>query len=293
MDRDVVDWSNLQRQSLFDADDARTGRPKVDAARRALDRLESATELRTELADFDESTWNRLMTDPDWSPDLVLDGTDNFHTRLLLNDLALRQGIPFVHAAAVGAEARAMVIRPGSGPCFRCLLEDVPTNDQDTCETVGVLEPAIALATAFQTTQALKLLGGRDADVTSGLFVADLWEGRFDLLMADATARPGCRSCGTAEYPSLGHARPPLTTLCGRNAVQVRPETERELDLAAVAGRLAKAGLEVEAQPNFLRFRPENASATRVSLFADGRALIVGTNDPLHAKSLYDRYVGS
>lgn len=287
VDRDVVDWSNLQRQVLFTAAHAEAGQAKAEAAAQALAELKAATQIDALVRDFDHRVWDELEA----RPDLVLDGTDNFTTRFRINDLCIRDQVPWVHAAAVGSEARSMAILPGDTPCFRCLLDAPPDSDVDTCETIGVLEPAVAMATAFQTGEALKILSGHPETVTRGLFTADLWKGEVEILFRDTERRPDCASCGRREFPALRDESEPEVTLCGRDAVQVRPGRTIEVDLDRLEERLGAAGSTTRRLGSMLRVELEDG--IQLSIFDDGRVLVFGTSDTLRAKSLAERFIGN
>lgn len=287
VDRDIVEWSNLQRQTLFDEDDAAAGNPKASAAAERLRRVNSACTIEPIVADFSKE----LFAELGGSFDLLLDGTDNFPTRYLLNDLAIANGIPWVYAGAVGAEGMALAVRPGITPCLRCVLPEAPpTGEAPTCETTGILEPVVADVTAFQCMQALKLLGGRADEIARGLYCVDLWRNTRTTVLADAVPDPACPSCGTRELPALNAPPPDAVSLCGRDAVQVLPQSGQGVDLERIGALLAGAGIAIERTPHLLRFAVEEC---RFSVFRGGRALLFGITDPTRARILYDRYVGA
>ncbi|MCC6785604.1 MAG: ThiF family adenylyltransferase [Planctomycetes bacterium] len=285
VDRDIVELQNLQRQSLYDSADALAGRPKALAAATRLAAIDPGLAIHALAAEFDAELWDRLPA----RPQVIVDGTDNFATRLLMNDLAVRDGVPFVHGAVVGGNGRVAVFVPGRGPCLRCLLEDEPAGrEAQTCETAGVLEPAVAIVAALQSAACLALLvDARDA-VPRGLAVVDAWSGTLVRRFAGATPRPDCASCGTRSFPSLAPGPRAALTLCGRDAVQVRPRNPLTVDLHALADALRGAVDALDVQAQFLRFR---ADACRFTVFADGRALVFGTGDPQRARALYDRWL--
>ena len=287
VDRDIVDLGNLQRQILFDDADALAGVPKAEAAVAALARLRGPTGLTGLVADFDPALFATIEP----RVDVILDGTDNFGTRFRINDLAIRDGLPWIHGAAVGSSGRAMVVVPGTTPCLRCLLPDAPpTGEIGTCETVGVLAPAVATVAAFQVTEALKLLGGRTTELRRGMLTLDTWTGEHAVRFADAAPRPDCPSCGTRELPALVERTADATSLCGRDAVQVRPGPGATVDLARLGAALSGAGIATATNERWLRFE---ADGCRFTVFPDGRALVLGTADPGRARALYDRYVGA
>lgn len=282
VDRDVVEWSNLQRQVLFDEADARAGAPKAVAAQRRLQAVNADVAVTAYVADCSR----RFLDDLPAPPDLVLDGTDNFPTRYLLNDWCSQRGIPWIYAGAVGTEGASLVAQPG-GPCLRCLWPEPPAqSDVGSCETRGVLAPAIAAVTAFQAAEALKLLVG--AATTPGVFTCDVWRGTYQVVPMAAGPAPDCACCVRGERPALVADPVAAVTLCGRDAVQVQPPDHGCVDLDALAERVRGAADEVHRTPHLLRFR---ADGTRFTVFPGGRALLFGVADELRARALYDRWV--
>jgi adenylyltransferase/sulfurtransferase len=284
VDRDVVEESNLQRQMLFDEKDAREALPKAVAAEQKLRALNSDVEILGVVADLTPENAEELLGEAD----LILDGTDNFETRHLLNDVAVKTGRPWVYGAVVGSYGVAMAIVPGRTACLSCLLEDRrEVGVEETCDTVGVISPAVHWVAAHQVSQALQLLVGAWSPEGARLVRGDLWRNEFHASPVPAP-RPGCRTCGRREFAYLaGEARPQIT-LCGRNSVQIH-ESGRRLDLDTLRQRLALHG-EVRNNPYLLRLRlPEH----ELTLFADGRAIIRGTTDPARARAIYARFVGS
>ncbi len=283
VDRDVVEWSNLQRQVLFTEADAAAGLPKAVAAAARLREVNHETMVTAHVA---ECSAQFLAALPH-APDVVLDGTDNFPTRYLVNDWCRQRGVPWIYAGAVGTEAAAMVVRE-SGPCLRCLWPEAPAaTDVGTCETAGILAPAIAAVTAFQVAETLKLLVG--APSTNGVFTCDVWRGSYAMLPLAAGPAVDCVCCGRREYPAL-QAPPNLAaTLCGRNAVQIDPGRSGTLDLPALERRLQGLVDGMSRTEHLLRF---TADGCRFSVFPGGRTLLFGVQDPLRARALYDRWVG-
>jgi adenylyltransferase/sulfurtransferase len=283
-DRDVVDLSNLQRQVLFDEEDARAGTPKAVAAAARLQLVNAECAVTPLVADCTADLLDTLPV-----PDLILDGTDNFPTRYLLNDWAAARGRPWIYAGAVGTEGSAMVVLPG-GPCLRCLWpEPPPVGLAATCDTAGILAPAIAAVTAFQVAEALKLLTGNTTAVTRGVFTCDVWRGSWQVVGAGSTAAEDCPVCRHRRHPALVEGPRVAVTLCGRDAVQIDPGASGTLDLHALQQRLAGAAADVVRTPHLLRFV---ADGCRFSVFPGGRALLFGVRDPLRARALYDRWVG-
>ena len=284
VDRDLVEPSNLQRQSLFDEDDAARARPKAVAAEARLRRLNSEVEVRGIVADLDAPTADRLVGDSD----LVLDGTDNFETRYVVNDVCLRAGVPWVYGACVAAHGTVLAIRPGRTPCLRCVLGERPAAGVgETCDTVGVVAPVVQLVAGAQGAEALKLLTGNEEALLPGLLTVDLWAGTFDV--ADLSDRaPWCPSCVERRYDYAEADGPVSAVLCGREAVQLRGQAGATVDLRALAARLQAAG-EVMENEHLVRFRAPEAELV---VFADGRAIVKGVADAARARSVYARYVG-
>lgn len=285
-DRDIVEWSNLQRQTLFDERDAQLGTPKAIAASQRLAQINGEVQCTPLVANCSAAFLDALPR----KPDLVLDGTDNVPTRYLLNDWCRKNRVPWIYAGATGAEGAAMALRT-DGPCLRCVWPEPPAAaDLGTCETTGVLAPAIAAVTAFQAAEALKLLAGRLQDVTRGIFTCDVWRGSYAVLSNRSESAHDCRVCAGLEYPALQQGEPAAVTLCGRDAVQIDLPRRSAFDLDALAARLSTAVADLERTPHLLRFQADGA---RFSVFPTGRALVFGVQDPLRARALYDRWVGA
>jgi molybdopterin/thiamine biosynthesis adenylyltransferase len=281
VDRDCVESSNLQRQSLFDEDDARLARPKAVAAQERLQRLNSDVTVRGIVADLDAALARELVA----QADIVLDGTDNFETRYVLNDVCVQAGVPWVYGACVAAHGAVLAVRPGKTPCLRCVLGERPQTSE-TCDTDGVVAPIVQVVAGLQSAEALKLLAGCEPALVAGLLTIDVWAGSLELAKLDGRA-PWCPSCTAARYDYADAAAPPAAVLCGRDAVQLRGSGR--LDLAQLAARLRGAG-EVLVNEHLLRFRAPEAELV---LFGDGRVLVKGTHDPARARSLCARFVGN
>ncbi|HEU0108095.1 MAG TPA: ThiF family adenylyltransferase [Vicinamibacteria bacterium] len=286
VDRDFVEESNLQRQSLFDEADVALGLPKAAAAETHLRALNAGVEVRGVVTDLVSDNADALLA----GADLVLDGTDNFETRFLLNDVCVRAGIPWVYGACVGSYGLALLVRPKVSPCLRCLLEERPApGSGPTCETAGVVAPIVHVIAGIQAGEALKLLAGRVDSLLPGLVTVDLWTGQFDVLDLRGRA-PWCPACtaGQFDYAVAGSAGG-SAVLCGRDAVQVRPGHEAHLDLGALAERLG-ASAEVRAvNEHLVRFVVPEAELV---VFRDGRAIVKNVRDTAQARSLYAKYVG-
>jgi adenylyltransferase/sulfurtransferase len=283
IDRDYVEPSNLHRQWLFEENDAAESLPKAAAAARRIAAINSAVEVCGIVADLTARNAEELLG----GAGVILDGTDNFDARYLVNDFAVSSGIPWIYGAAVGSYGLAMPVIPGHTACLRCVYPNPPAGVQPTCETAGVLNVIISAVASIQVADALKILCGCVSQVQPQITRMDLWYG--GIRQIDAPPRdPDCPTCGRREFSYLEERRRPPATLCGRNAVQVQ-ERERPLDLAELKERLAPLG-EVRANEFALRFRVEPYEMT---IFPDGRAIVKGTSDEGVARSLYARYVGN
>lgn len=283
VDRDFVEESNLQRQILFDESDARQNLPKAVVAERKLRAINSEIEVEGLVSDFEPRNAEELVR----GFDTILDGTDNFEARYLLNDVAVRLGIPWIYGAAVGSYAATMTIRPGETACLACVFPAPPDGLGDTCDTVGVIAPAVAWAAAIQVTEALKLLLGRNDKLHGKLLSADVWENSFNEV--SPRRDPACRVCGAREFRHLAGGASAARALCGRNAVQIRQAESRTLDLAELKRRLEPFG-PVHGNEFLVRFELKPFELT---VFRDGRAIVKGTDDPSVARAFYAKYVGS
>lgn len=290
IDRDIVEPTNLQRQLLYDEADAAEGTPKAIAAARRLSEINSSVVYVPHAVDLNAGNIETLLDDAD----LVLDGTDSFGTRYLLNEWSVKTGKPWIYGAAVGASGMTMTIRPAAGgPCLRCLFPNAPRGGTlDTCETAGVLAPIVDLIASVQSMEAIKLLGGREEALHGALLQTDLWHTGWQQLQVAGARKPDCPVCGLRRFELLeGEGAEPLTaSLCGRNTVQVAPaEAAESLDLARLAKRWATLG-SVEHRDYLLRLKREDGLA--IALFPDGRALVSGTDDPGRARRLYAELLG-
>ncbi|HYU19335.1 MAG TPA: ThiF family adenylyltransferase [Chloroflexota bacterium] len=286
VDRDYVELSNLQRQILFDEDDAREGAPKAVAAAAKLARINSEVHVEAVIEDFGPDNAERLVRDSD----LVLDGTDNFETRYVLNDACVKLGRPWVYAAAIASYGVVMPIVPGETSCLRCVfVQPPPTGSVDTCDTAGVLGPLPGVIANLAATEAIKLLVGAREQLSQGLLWVDVWHNSVQRTPLAGPASD-CPTCQARRFEFLEDAsRTRATTLCGRDAVQVRPTIGSPLDLHQLASRLAPIG-RVQHNPHLLRL---TVGGYQLTVFADGRTIVKGTSDPAIARSLYARYVGT
>jgi molybdopterin/thiamine biosynthesis adenylyltransferase len=281
IDRDYIELSNLQRQWLFDQCDVEQGLPKAIAATRKIAAINSDIEAEPAVADLTPENIDDLLGDVG----LILDGTDNFETRYLINDYAVSHGLPWIYGAAVGSYGITMPVLPGTTACLRCVYPDPPAGAQPTCETAGVLGSITALIASLQVSEALKILCG--AEASRKITTVDVWSGEIRQL-AQPSPDERCPACGRREFPYLNGERRSPVSLCGRNAVQIH-ERSRPLDLEDLAARLAPLGV-VRANEFALRFETPPYLLT---VFPDGRAIVKGTTDVGVARSLYARYVGA
>jgi molybdopterin/thiamine biosynthesis adenylyltransferase len=296
IDRDFVEPSNLQRQVLFDEADALESLPKAEAARRKIALFNSTITVHPKIEDLVPANIHELLG----PAQLVLDATDNFETRYLINDYAVQQSKPWIYAAAIGAYATTMNVLPKPAadspstpysllptPCLACIFPEPPTGPVETCDTAGILSTAVNLAASIQATEALKLLTNQPHLMRRTLFSCDLWSNERSEINT-STPNPDCSVCGQRIFTHLAGEGRPHITLCGRNSVQIH-EHHRPVDFAAMRTRLEPHGT---VRFNELLLRFERAPHT-ITLFPDGRALIQGTTDIALARSLYARFIGS
>jgi adenylyltransferase/sulfurtransferase len=280
IDRDYIEPSNLHRQWLFEEADAAEALPKAVAAQRRIARINSRVQVRGVVADLTASNAEELLA----GAGLILDGTDNFETRYLINDFAVSRGIPWVYGAAVASYGITMPVIPGHTACLRCVYPNPPGGAQPTCETAGVLNVIVSAVASLQVADALQILVM--GSVASRITTIDVWQGGIRQVHAPQRDAE-CPACARREFSFLEQAARPPVMLCGRNAVQIS-EGERAVDLAALQARLEPLG-EVRANEYALRFV---IAPYELTVFADGRAIIKGTSDTGVARSLYARYVG-
>jgi len=282
IDRDFVEPSNLQRQTLFDESDALAALPKAVAAERKLRSINSGVSVEGIVADLSAQNAAELL-----APfDLILDGTDNFETRFLINDFTVQNGKPWIYAAAVASYGLTMTIRPSETPCLACLMETQQPGLEETCDTVGVLGPIVNLIASLAAAEAIKLLAGRADALHGRLISCDVWSGHFQSVRI--ARNPDCRACGHREFPYLKGEAQPHVTMCGRDSVQIH-ERGRSLDLTMLKNRLSPTVSDVRHNEFLLRFR---VPPYEMTVFSDGRAILKGTKDPAVARSLYARYIG-
>lgn len=283
IDRDFVEINNLQRQWLYEEADAEQAMPKAAAAAAHIARVNHQVKVQPEIADLTAYNIDDLLADAD----IILDGTDNFETRYLMNEYAVSRGLPWIYGAAVGSYGLVMPILPGETACLQCVYPEPPRGVQPTCETAGVLNTVTAMVASLQANEALKLLAGRPEKVRRMITTIDLWDGPVREV-AQPERDPECPVCSRREFPRLqGRQRTPIS-LCGRNAVQIHERTN-PLDLLMLRQQLAPLG-DIRVNEFALRF---TLPPYEMTIFADGRAIVKGTTEPGIARSLYAKYVGN
>lgn len=289
-DRDFVEYDNLQRQVLFDENDVRENIPKAEAAARKLRRINSDVTVEPIVCDVNHTNIERLAE----GYDIILDGTDNFETRYLINDLAVKTNRPWVYGAVVGVTGLCMTVIPHDTPCLRCVFEQAPPADMNpTCDTAGVLMPTVNMVGSWQAIEVIKLLTGNADQINRHLVQLDLWSGRvINLNVGAGGDGEKCPCCQRGEFPYLnGDTVSSTTTLCGRNAVQIRPATSQRIDFDIIAEKLEAVANGSVARNRFLI--RATIGDHELTVFADGRAIIKGTEDQDQARSLYAKFVGA
>jgi len=286
LDRDYVEWSNLQRQQLYCEEDARNRMPKAIAAQKRLQLINSEVEINGLVMDADHRELLKLAKDVD----LILDATDNFEIRMIINDVSQKLNIPWIYGSAVGSYGIAATIIPGKTPCLNCMLDTVPMAGE-TCDTSGIIAPAIGMVVAYQTAEALKICVEDWQAVRDKLVAFNVWSNEFSAIPLHSLKRTDCPSCGEgATYPYLKRSNLSMAAvLCGRDTVQIRPPVVMKHDLAELASRLKPLGDKVESNPYLVSF---TIGKHRLAIFEDGRVLVHGTSDTAEARSLVHRYLG-
>jgi len=285
VDRDYIELNNLQRQVLFDEEDIARGLPKAIAAAEKLHKVNSQVEIEPLVADVNPGNVEEIIGDVD----LVLDGTDNFETRFLINDACVKHGIPWIYGAVIVTHGMTMVIIPHRTPCFRCFLAEMPAPGSTlTCDTAGVLGPAVNIVASLEVTEGLKLLMGKEEELHGRLIYVDAWRGTMEQLELEKRDEP-CPVCDLGRFEFLEAGKGSyLTSLCGRQAVQINVRGEARVSFPDLAARLNSVG-QVIFNDYMLRFRVDSYDLT---LFPDGRTIVKGTADEAVARSLYATYVG-
>ena len=285
-DRDFVEASNLQRQTMFTERDASERIPKAVAAAHHIGEINPDIAVEAEIADVNHSNIERLIKDCD----VVLDGTDNFATRYLINDACVKHDINWIYGAAVGSYGVTMTIQPHRTPCLRCVFEEAPpVASAPTCDTAGVIMPIVSVVAAVQVAEALKLLTGQEESLHRSLMQFDVWRNEWRKINP-GTPSPDCPTCGLANFATLDAAAGDFAAvLCGRNAVQISPAQSTQIDFEQLAERLRVTG-EVKFNDYLLRFRTGDFEVT---VFQDARSIIRGTSEIKTARSLYAKYIGN
>lgn len=288
IDRDFVEWSNLQRQMLFDEEDARQMLPKAVAGADKLRKINSQVTIEPVVADLTWRNAEKLLTDVD----LILDGSDNFSVRYLINDVAVKYGIPWIYGGVVSANGMSTTVIPGETPCLACLFPEPPApGSTPTCDTVGVIGPIVHVVAAYQATEALKLLVGDKKSLHGSLLHVDIWQNQHLQMNLSQARHPDCPVCVRQHF---SHLQPEAegeleSAMCGRNTVQISPSREVKWQLSEVAQRLRPLG-KVEETKFLVRFHVEPYTLV---IFTDGRVMVQGTDDIPTARTLYAKYIGS
>ena len=285
VDRDFVEPSNLQRQTMFTESDAEQRLPKAIAAANHLRQINSEIEIEPHILDINHSSIERLID----GCDVVVDGTDNFATRYLINDACVKHNVNWIYGAAVGSYGVTMTIRPHQTACLRCVFEEAPpAASAPTCDTSGVIMPIINVVSAVQVSEALKLITGHIEDLHGALMQFDVWRNEWRRI-GTGTPRADCKTCGEAIYETLSHAAESAAVLCGRDAIQISPSQPTRINFSSLAERLRRAG-EVKFNEYLLRFKTGKFELT---VFPDARSIIRGTDEIATARSLYAKYIGN
>ncbi|KXG45037.1 ThiF family adenylyltransferase [Tepidibacillus infernus] len=288
IDRDFVEYSNLQRQMLFDEKDAEQGLPKALAAKEKLNLINSSVMVDAHITDLTWKNAEQLLADVD----LILDGTDNFEVRYLINDVAVKYKIPWIYGGAVSSRGMSVTILPEKTPCFRCLFPQAPApGTTQTCDTAGVIGPIIQVVAAYQATEALKLLVGDHEHLSPSLRNFELWQNDYSEINVRNAKNEDCPTCVHHQYDYLDpkDKSDRVVSLCGRDTIQISPAQDTAFDLKRLASNLSSIG-KVEETPFLLRFYIDDYKLT---IFPDGRVLIQGTDDPITAKNLFTKYIGN
>lgn len=288
VDRDYLELNNLQRQILYEEHDVKEGLPKPIAAQRRIELINSTIKVEPVVTDVNRFNIEKLIQDVD----LIIDGTDNFETRFLLNDACIKHNRTFVYGAAIESYGLTMNIIPGKTPCLRCLMDHIPQpGSAPTCETVGILGPAVFIIASIQCAEAIKILIGTKNEINKGVISIDVWQNSYHTIdVSKANVQKNCPVCYQHKFDFLeGRQGSAYTTLCGRNAVQILPVIETSIDLAKMAIDLAGSGI-VKANEYLIRFEIEGYE---LCIFPDGRTMVKGTTDTGIARSLYSKYVGN
>jgi thiazole biosynthesis adenylyltransferase ThiF len=286
VDRDYVDWSNLQRQQLYAESDVENNLPKAVAAKKRLAEINREVRVEALVQDVTAEELEELVT----NVDVMIDATDNFETRFIVNDIAQKHSIPWIYGACVGSYGLSYTILPSKTPCLSCLLQSIPLGGV-TCDTAGIISPAVSLVVSHQVTEALKLLVEDYESLRDGLVSFDVWKNEYSCMNVQKLRKHNCPSCGeNALYPYLNKENTSKTAvLCGRNTVQIRPPHKEEMDFEQYKKLLNDRVNDLNVNPYLLSFSVEEK---RLVAFKDGRVLVHGTKDISEAKTIYHRYFG-
>lgn len=286
VDRDYVEWSNLQRQQLYVELDAKNRIPKAVAAKKRLQQINSEVDIESHILDITPPEMEQLIK----GVDLIIDATDNFDIRMIINDISQKYQIPWIYGSCVGSYGISFTIVPKETPCLHCLMEDVPIGGL-TCETAGIISPTVGMVVVQQTIEAFKILTENWDALRRKLISFDLWSNHHSSIDVSTVKKATCSSCGeNPTYPFLSYENQTKTAvLCGRDTVQIRPAKRQNRNLHAIAKVLAGKGGKVEQNPFLLSYTIDDQ---RLVLFRDGRTLVHGTIDKIKAKTLYYRYFG-
>ncbi|KOS30335.1 thiamine biosynthesis protein MoeB [Bacillus anthracis] len=286
-DRDYVEWSNLQRQQLYTEKDAKKNIPKAIAAKKHLKKINSEVKIKALVTDVTAEEMEELVK----NVDVIIDATDNFETRLIINDISQKYNIPWIYGACVGSYGVTYTILPGKTPCLRCLLKSIPVSGA-TCDTAGIIQPAVQIVVAHQVTEALKILVEDFEALRETMLSFDIWNNQYQCIkLAKASKTDDCPSCGeNPTYPYLKKENKTKTAvLCGRNTVQIRPPYKEEMDFERYKELLNDRVNDLNVNPYLLSFSVEEK---RLVAFKDGRVTVHGTKDISEAKTVYHRYFG-
>jgi len=286
VDRDYVDWSNLQRQQLYAESDVENNLPKAVAAKKRLAEINREVRVEALVQDVTAEELEELVI----NVDVMIDATDNFETRFIVNDIAQKHSIPWIYGACVGSYGLSYTILPSKTPCLSCLLQSIPLGGA-TCDTAGIISPAVSLVVSHQVTEALKLLVEDYESLRDGLVSFDVWKNEYSCMNVQKLRKHNCPSCGeNAIYPYLNKENTSKTAvLCGRNTVQIRPPHKEEMDFERYKELLKNRVNDLNVNPYLLSFSVEEK---RLVAFKDGRVLVHGTKDISEAKTIYHRYFG-
>jgi molybdopterin/thiamine biosynthesis adenylyltransferase len=288
IDRDFVESSNLQRQMLYDEADAAASEPKAMAAAKRLREANSQITLEPIVSDLNATNAESLLSDVE----LILDGTDNFSVRFLINDVSVKHRIPWIYGGAVSSRGVSLTVIPGQTPCLRCLFGQSPAQGTtETCDTAGVIGPIIHTVASHQSTEAMKLLIGAHEQLNRKMVHWDLWYNQHAAVDVSKARKADCPACahGLYEYLEQDMEEDTIQTLCGRNSVQIQPIRSASFNLTEWAEKWKPLG-SIELNPFLLKFHVTESMT--LILFPDGRIMVQGTDDPVMAKSLYSRYIG-